>query len=154
MQTDPNYVAQLYAMKQGLERELEALGYGEKQPSVPVGIHTFDRPLTITVNATVERGEGLGEGKELFTPTPRGLNLNSMCLALHRNGFNAENTATIIGDSIRASAAGEVDKAMDAIMPVVEERREMILAELRSAKDYRFTRAKIAPHRGCFLTIQ
>ena len=155
---DPTYIAQLYMVMKGAERELKRLGYGgDGKPSIPAGNHEFTgKTLLVDVDGVVSRSaEGTaGNGLEFFTPTPRALNLKSFCLALHRNGFNAERTADIIGDSVWASETGEVDKAMDAVPEIVEARREEILKRIRSCDAKRFTKAEIAPKSGCFLKIR
>lgn len=147
--------AHLYMVMKGCERELNRLGYGDGKPNIPVGVHDFTgKTLLVDVKGTVLRDSvgTAGDGQDWFTPTPRALNLKSMCLALHRTGFNADRTAEIIAESVRASETGEVEKAKDAIP--VEATAERILSIIRSVDAKRPTRACITPHRGCFLDVR
>lgn len=154
---DDAYIAQLYMVMKGCERELKKHGYGgDGQPMIPTGTFEFKHPLLIRSDAVVKRSnEGTGgNGRDEFAPTCRGLNLKTVCFALHRNGFNMENTARVIGDSIEASLNGEADKAMDAVPEVVEERKNIVLEQFRDHVAYRPTCARITPGRKCFLQIE
>jgi len=154
---DPTYVAQLYMVMKGCERELNRLGYAKSNhPSIPKGKFSFgESKLVISSTGEVERGEGnAGDGNDKYVATVHALSLKSLVLATHRNGFNMEQTADLIGDSVECALTGEVEKAGDALPEVIEKRRDAVLARLRDNTAVRPSSAKITPYRGCFLNIE
>ncbi len=143
--------AQLYMVMKGAERELKEMGFKSKdKPIAPIGVHALaGSTIEVQIVKDFHRTEGIGNGKEMFSPTGRALSLKTLCVGAHLTGFNLVPFTELIGRSIEASITGEVDKAMDAIPAVVAERQNTVLEACREHKTARNTKAILPRGKLC-----